>query len=783
MFASDNRKMRFYATVFSLIYIFIIIYFHVADIYNHHFFEPRVTAVYNLVRCLFCVYLFAAICVPGYAALSAIGGSVFAGLRPLARLTAAFFCGAALWHALLLLLGFLNLYFYPIAVALSLPAVAFAPICLGPILRDLSHDARDDFKKRSSVIAWATVFYAGGIFASAILLLIVKGLFPAGGHDYFNHYHGYYEAVLQNHGLWPNDVWYQFYYSKGMGLFFLAIMLTDPLAPSLVTYCFAIASAMALFLLIDRMSLNSNFWPWTAVIIYFVLYSYTPGLNEYRLNGGWGDFQKPHEIDAAFVVGFLWLCSAMQRAAGRERRMWFFAAAAAFFFVSTIELITVLIFGLFTSSLMAIALIQRRWSEASTFLALSVVGGIGLLGVLALNYLVTGLPSDQFAPQAWPWANVQILEKWGALPYVILLIQGLAALKSQGIHWFDWQFVEFNYDLLRIDLLRPLLIKAPIFLVLLGGAAILRLRQPHREQDTTPLGLLAVFLMVVAVTAAVAGGNQQISFFRYTSFLLPIMIGIAACGWLYINAPIRFNWLNCAIAYVLPSILLAVALGQFWTKEGQGLKQILPNAMAFADGTTSIRQAYADQQGWPGRQPWGGIFPGMVGAWKTAGPGTRIWSMHLGAYCMLPHCRSETFYSFILSPHLLDLLVEPPEEIRDTLRAEGLNYFFFTTEMDVNDVLPLTKLFAPDQIAEYLGIKWTDGSSYLLTWLGPGVTPLTSEWVAGYRKAVARAPYEPAGFPLGLMLNLREQLRRAPRWGRDLEIHANSPVVSSIIHA
>src|SRR5271170_2478017 len=58
-------------------------------------------------------------------------------------------------------------------------------------------------------------------------------------------------------------------------------------------------------------------------------------------------------------------------------------------------------------------------------------------------------------------------------------------------------------------------------------------------------------------------------------------------------------------AYVLPSILLAVALGQFCTKEGQGLKQIVPNAVAFADGTTSIRQAYADQQGWPGRHPWG----------------------------------------------------------------------------------------------------------------------------------------------------------------------------------
>jgi hypothetical protein len=38
--------------------------------------------------------------------------------------------------------------------------------------------------------------------------------------------------------------------------------------------------------------------------------------------------------------------------------------------------------------------------------------------------------------------------------------------------------------------------------------------------------------------------------------------------------------------------------------------------------------------------------------------------------------------------------------------------------MDVNDVLPLTKLFAPDGIAEYLGIKWTDGSSS-----GPMVRP------------------------------------------------------------
>ena len=133
--------------------------------------------------------------------------------------------------------------------------------------------------------------------------------------------------------------------------------------------------------------------------------------------------------------------------------------------------------------------------------------------------------------------------------------------------------------------------------------------------------------------------------------------------------------------------------------------------------------------------------------------------MHLGAYCMLPHCRSETLYSFILSPRFLDMLAGSAEETRDILHQEGLDYFFFTTEMDVNDVLPLTKLFAPDHIADYIGIKWTDGSSYLLTWLGQGVAPLTAAWVTRYREAVEHAPYQPKGFPLPLMLALREKMQ------------------------
>ena len=53
-----------------------------------------------------------------------------------------------------------------------------------------------------------------------------------------------------------------------------------------------------------------------------------------------------------------------------------------------------------------------------------------------------------------------------------------------------------------------------------------------------------------------------------------------------------------------------------------------------------------------------------------------------------------------------------------------------------------------DNIGRFLGIRWTDGTTSLLTWLGPGVAPFDQAWIADYRRAVQRSgtvqsfPYE-----------------------------------------
>jgi len=761
-------RAAFTSVIYALPFLLLLASFHLGDVYDRAFFSAGVSLPYNLARATFIVYLSGLICVPGFVLLRLVAGATtWTSLPPLVRLIAGFFCGAALWHTLLLVLGFADLYLYPAAVVLGVSGALLTPGCVGPTLTELCDRFGLMFKASSRPDAAVKAFLIALVLSTAGVLLLVKGLYPAGGHDYFTHYFGYDEAVLRNHGLWPNDVWYHFYYSKGMGLFYLSMMLTDPLAPSLVSYSFTLAAAAALYLLVDRMAPAASNWPWVAAIGYLAFDIYTPGFGVYLTNGGWGDFQKPHEIGAAFVVGFVWLCVGLRDAPRPQRRIWLVAAASCIFITAFIETITVLVLGLFTVILTAVALARRRRNETMAFLALDFAGGVGLVALLLLNYAVTGLVSDEVAVETWPWADVQKLAEAGMLPYLVTQMQAVVAMRSQAIPPPTAQFVDFFRDQLRFDLVRP---ARHVFFPLLGAAMLWRFWRPRPGQDTGPLWLLLAFLGSVAVAAASAGRAQPISFYRYTAFCLPIVIGLLGCGWLYIAETIGASWPALAIRRYLPIVWLAMALVPFARQHDAELGQIVPHAAAFADGSMSIEDAYSDQRGWPGRAPWGAIFPGMVDAWRIAGPDTRIWSMHLLTYCMLPHCRIETFFSFILSRHLPELLRGPAEDARAILRREGVNYFFYTTAMDIKDILPLVTPFTPDNIAHYVGVKWTDSTSYLLTWLGPGIAPLTPEWVEQYRRAVAAAPGPPNGFPVSTILDMDKQLHAGAHWGRELKV-------------
>ena len=64
-----------------------------------------------------------------------------------------------------------------------------------------------------------------------------------------------------------------------------------------------------------------------------------------------------------------------------------------------------------------------------------------------------------------------------------------------------------------------------------------------------------------------------------------------------------------------------------------------------------------------------------------------------------------------------------PELAKQRLQEADLNYFLFMKDYRIIDLLPFSRLFAPETIGRYLGVKWSDGSTFLLTWIGPDTTP------------------------------------------------------------
>lgn len=144
-------------------------------------------------------------------------------------------------------------------------------------------------------------------------------------------------------------------------------------------------------------------------------------------------------------------------------------------------------------------------------------------------------------------------------------------------------------------------------------------------------------------------------------------------------------------------------------------------------------------QSFPGRFPWGAIYPGARGAREVVGPRTLIWSFHSTSFCMLPDCFVASYPGFLMGRDWDRIMFGTPEEAKGALQKAGINYFLFSKELKSADPLLTAPLFSPDLISRYLGIRWTDGTTALLTWLDPDIQPFDESWLQAYRRTAATA--------------------------------------------
>jgi hypothetical protein len=791
-------------------FIALVGWFKAFDLYHTHFeASGALIAFYNLCRILFVFYLFWIVQAVGSFSLRLIAGAAWNSIAFLDRLALGFFAGTGIWHVVLLTLGYLNLYTVPTASIVALPIVALSYRDVRATLDSARQSIAMQRGRPWTRLRLLRVLLAIVCLATSCALVLVKGLYPAGGHDYFTHYFYYYQSVIDRAGLWPNEVWYHYYYSKGAGLFFLGILLTDPLAPQLVTLCFFAASALVLFQLLGRISQNT-IWPWVGTILYLCLYIYTPGQREYLGNGGWGDFEKLHELNTALVISVFWSVAGVFDQPAKLAATWASAAISAAVAAIIINP-TIAPYIVSTLGLLGIwFVVSRHLVSGFICIGLASVAGATLLTVFAINYLSTGLISDQGILIFWQFSDLEELYRWGALPLAIILHWDRTGMDANSVP-LSFDTLRFLALALRFDLLFPLL-----GLGLASAIAAVRTRRIYIPAPKDFL-LLTIALIVFVVLCLAAGRSQPISFYRYSSFVVPIAIaeGIALCAileargtvglamtartallplaalvgcilfafliylhgrlptvvlivgegialWTILEAPGSIRLGIAARTALLPLVALVGCIFAAYTTYLPGrFSAIAVNAWRFAAGAYSIDNAYADQDGWPGRLPWGAIYPGARGAYAVVGPHTPLWTFHIHTYCMMPDCRLEQNGAFVITRDLDRVLFGTPEEGMRILQAAGLNYFLFSRELPVNDWITLAPLLSPDNIGRFLGIRWTDGTTALLTWLGPDTVPLDPNWLADYRKAVAISPAV-QGFPHTAMRRIFEQLRATP---------------------
>lgn len=738
------------AVAVSVFYAGLLYWFDSVDFYDRHFFDHGVLVrFYNLARLLFIPYFAWTIYAVGAAATTMIfGRGGFFDLPAWERYPVGFLSGAGIGHVVMFALGSAGLDIKPVAVGLALAVMVLSIPHLAACLRGAADAISLRFQQKENIAPVAMVALA--LVAVLAAFLLAKGLYPAGGHDYYNHYFQFYKRVVETGSIQPNDVWYQFYYSKGLGLFFLAMLLTDPLAPQLVATAFIGTGAAIVFAFLRRTT-SARLLPVIGAVLYILLLIYTPGPHDNMVQGGWGDLEKPHEIMAVMILGLVWIAYRIFDDAVGPLGPWQLALHATIAGVAIVTLPMAVISGAY----MAVYVLWFAvWRDGKILrpLAAGVTTALCLLVALAVNYAYTGLALDEAILYLWPITDLRRLAHWGVLFEVVELHRAHTGLLANRVPW-SWSTLPLTFKFLRLELLWPLAAGPLLVIAYLLRNAASRERL-YRSFNAPAWRALALFAIIVIMAALFGGGRAQpISFYRLSSFSFGPMLCAALLLW-------HFDFDERCRAKAARSLALTMMMalaGSGYAAAAQrdkvaeicgNLSKIFANARHLWRGEFSLKDAYQNQQGWPGRMPWGGIYPGVETAWRIVSPGTRIWSFHIHSYCMLPDCNLQGFMSFRFSRNWASVYFGTPERAAAVLKSEGLDYFFFSTELRLEDTLPHAPLFSPKVIGQYLAVRWTDGTSYLLTWPGPDTKPIDQHFIDAYAKAAAESsiyrafPYE-----------------------------------------
>lgn len=732
----------------------LVVFFRLADVYHSHFFaiSKGLALGYNAARLGLGVVILAG-CL-------GIGGSLRSLLErwranpgPMSHvdtLILDFFAGASVlgtfWYGAGLLGGL-----HP-ALAVAVHGLALIPCgprlarCVGKAAaraRTFLSGPMPGLTEVASGLLLACLLVAA--LASVAANFALNALVPGGTHDVYHHYFPYLVQVLERGNTLPNDVWYHFYYTKSQGLFFSAALLSDPLAPQIVSGVFVLATSLCVYGML-RVPLLPH---------HFALLGVTAFNLAFLTQEDWIFHQKNHIVMLGYLGWLLWhgvrLWQGAEGLRGGSGR-WLGGLVACCFILNTPSAFVVAL--PFTGGLLLLALVLRSHrAVALDYFVLCAGLVLGLLGTFGLNHALMGMAEINPFRVFWARADVETLSRWVS-PYLMVALEqgsgggagGLAAplmkLLAKG---------RYYAGVLKPGHLAGLFSGAVGSLALAVGllAGALSVSRPdatRRGVAGAQWGVAFPCLLLVVVTLVVGVVTRQgVSFDRFTGFaLIPVAV-LLVLLWqaLLAGVCLRFGWGSVLAGALALALVCACALEANRRLSDDDQRA----ARAFLLGRASMADVYSRLDAlWPPAHEIRTVIP----------PNARVRLMHIYHHSMAPYAPLETEYSFSLGKDWHTAMFAPPQEARACLERQGLNYFLVDTKTVFFDFLVFSPLFAPGSLEKNFLVAWRKGDVYLLTW-----APASGE-----------AEGQPAADMRDLLAGWELNLARSQEWKPMRELYA-----------
>jgi hypothetical protein len=706
-------------------FIAVIAAFHLIQPYRLLFFSHGQVPLllHSLGRVVFCGYYLIILFSIGNLVLSLFAkrGAAYA-LLPLEEIAISIVCGSAVLRLAMLLLGFAGLYHWLLLASVGTLLVTLGTPHLVDLVRQIASDARRAWQsprgdRAALIIAGVALLVACGAVVAKKLLL------PNGTGDYFSHYLPYFQTVALRGNIWPNEVWYHFFLSKGAGDIFFAVILSDLLGPLAVSCAMFFATLPIMYCLV-RSGCRDPVVALAATAITAAGFIWT---DETAVGfRHWAEFSKEHVISAVLFFGCIWATWRQKTVPGAARTAWACITATVFvgLIILRVQFASIALFFLAIVFAWEYATGSRQDARIRIIPAVVTLGAT--IAVLASNYAITGLAEATPFRAFWKFADQEKFSQWVS-PFLMLLVD-LGSSPDLG-SFSPPDLAQFRtFPLLsavfRLDRLSPFLwpFGVPLIAALLLTLVFLWKRAEARQYFLASHAGICGAMLASAILAFLAV-NQIGSLFRVYMFNMFPIIALAALPFAMSRA-FTGQGVRTTIGVILAGLAFLGPIFEIDKIPREERKL----TWDFLIGKANIADAYTPQKA---------VWPAALAMSAAIEPGAAIWNSQVGwHFCVAPNCNLQSFVSFSMGKDWATIMFDSPSLAKAALQAEGLNYFAIDTSAPFFDLLPYSAMFRPDAIADYLGLVWTDGTVYLLTWRSERTTPMPPAFYDKYRKCI-----------------------------------------------